>query len=445
MNSSSVLYLPIGRPTFDMEAAEEYYEQSKSLLSELAKECVEPGEIITSPEALEEYLSDIHHVDVDIIIYQSVTFADAQFVKLIQQKRNEPFIVWSVREPSVGGRLRLNSLTGGNSTCHSLKNAGRHYRFLLGNPDETNVSDKLSLYLQTEALVKELSGFTIGVVGEHQPGFYFSDANDEQLRELLGIQIHRLSLEEAFAKAKEMPEEKWSKELALAQEKVMHLNEEDPTVTNFSRFSSYMRTQIRENNLNALAIRCWPEFFNELGAAACSTLSHFTEEGVVSSCEADIHGAISMHILQSYTGGPPYLGDLVHVNEENNSVTFWHCGAAAYSLANERTGAVPGVHPNRKLGFTMEFGLKAGDVTISRLSHVDGEYRLFVMTGKALDTPQQFNGTSVEVQLEEDCMKVLNDLMGDGLEPHYAVGYGQVKEDIIDLAHRLGIETIVYS
>src|SRR5699024_1086277 len=100
-----------------------------------------------------------------------------------------------------------------------------------------------------------------------------------------------------------------------------------------------------------------PEFFNQLGAAACSTLSQFTEDGIVSACESDIHGSVSMYILQELSEGqPPYLGDLVHVNHESNSAVFWHCGAGAYSLARPQEGARAGVHPNRKLGFTMEFG-----------------------------------------------------------------------------------------
>ena len=37
-------------------------------------------------------------------------------------------------------------------------------------------------------------------------------------------------------------------------------------------------------------------------------------------------------------------------DEEENTLTFWHCGTAACTLARKDTGAVVGVHPNRKIG-----------------------------------------------------------------------------------------------
>ncbi|MFP3489401.1 hypothetical protein R0K20_17565, partial [Staphylococcus sp. SIMBA_130] len=69
---------------------------------------------------------------------------------------------------------------------------------------------------------------------------------------------------------------------------------------------------------------------------------------------------------------------MVHVNEASNSVVFWHCGAGAYSLAHPDQGARPGVHPNRKIGFTMEFGLKPGRVTMFRVGYTPEGYRLLV-------------------------------------------------------------------
>src|SRR5699024_9740730 len=192
---------------------------------------------------------------------------------------------------------------------------------------------------------------------------YFSGTDEKKLKDQFGIDVIRMDLQEAFNKSKQMPEEKWEKEISRAKEQVVGLNSSDETVIRFAQFSSFVREEIHRLNISALSIRCWPEFFNELGAAACSTLSQFTEEGVVSSCESDIHGALTMFTLQELSGGEaPYLGDMVHVNEASNSVVFWHCGAGAYSLAHPGQGAQPGVHPNRKLGFTMEFGLKPGKV-----------------------------------------------------------------------------------
>ncbi|MCK7487161.1 MAG: hypothetical protein MZU97_17845 [Bacillus subtilis] len=66
-----------------------------------------------------------------------------------------------------------------------------------------------------------------------------------------------------------------------------------------------------------------------------------------------------MYIGQELSDHPTYLGDPVSIDEGENTITFWHCGTSACSLARKDHGATTGVHPNRKIGPTMEFGLKA--------------------------------------------------------------------------------------
>ncbi|WP_152655214.1 L-fucose/L-arabinose isomerase family protein [Oceanobacillus sp. CFH 90083] len=469
--ANKLLYIPIGRKTFDLQAAEKQRDQSSKLLNTLADKVIEPDEIITSTEDLMDFLNNEDVSDVSYVVYQHATFADAAAVEDLIQVVKAPIIVWSVREPSVGGRLRLNSLTGGNATSHHLKSAKHPYVFVLGNAEEQQVKERLTNHLngmqeekernlktintqievsadqksEVEKVVKDLQSIKIGVFGDHPPGFFFSGTNEEKLGEQLGVSVKYFDLNEAFEKCVELPREKWIGAVERAEKQVIGLNRSDETVERFAQFTTYVKEKIDQEELTGTAVRCYPEFFNKLGAAACSTLSQFTEDGIVSACESDIHGAISMSILQQLSkGNAPYLGDMVHVNEERNSVVFWHCGAGAYSLANPKTGARPGVHPNRKLGFTMEFGLKPGRVTIFRVSYTPAGYRLLIMSGEALDTPQRFHGTSVEVELKTNVTDTLYDLMDEGFEPHYALVYADITDELVELGRQLNIETVVY-
>ncbi|MDZ5711394.1 sulfoquinovose isomerase [Jeotgalibacillus haloalkalitolerans] len=430
----SILYLPISRKTFDNEAAEEYRALSVEKLQEVAQ-VEEPGRLLSSVDELREYLTQVDSQSFDAIVYQSTTFADAEFPDEVTKWRREPVVVWSVREPSTGGRLRLNSLTGGNSTSNLMKVKKHPFQFIFGNPDEERCITDLKRSLVVLKTQTRLKNLKIGVIGDHPPGFYFSDTDEQLLKEKTGVSVEAMDLYHAFNESKKIEQAAYEPAIALAEKQVIGLNRSDETVTRFAQFYTYVEEQIQQRDIEALAIRCWPDFFTELGAAACSTLSQFTEHGVVSSCESDIHGSVSMFILQELSGGSaPYLGDLVHVDEEHNSFVFWHCGAAAYSLASPATGATAGVHPNRKLGMTMEFGLKAGNVTIFRL-HYDGEnFKFLVFRGKATDRPQHFNGTSVEVEIEKDVRETLDHLMGEGYEPHYAIVYA----DVVDEVKRLG-------
>lgn len=445
MSKTTILYLPIGRKTFDLAAGEIYRSQSMRWLEESGHTIIAPNEILTSVEELEQFLQSEASTNIDTILYQSVTFADGEFIVKALEFFKEPVIVWSVREPSVGGRLRLNSLTGGNSTSNVLRNHRHPFSFVFGNPDEERLQKELLQKFDVMRVLKSLSNLKIGVVGEYPPGFFFSDANEAELKEALGVTLHKMDLQEAFQKCVELPEEEWIGEVDRAERQVIGLNRDDETVKKFAQFSAYIKRHIKEEQIHSIAMRCWPDFFNDLGAAPCSVLSQLTEDGMVSSCESDIHGSLSMYLLRELTGGnAPYLGDLVHVNEEKNSVVFWHCGAGAYSLAHPSTGATAGVHPNRKMGLAMDFGLKAGEVTIFRVSHTPDGYRLLVMKGNALDVEQPFTGTSVEVELNSDVTTTLYDLMNSGYEPHFALVYGDVTKQLIELGRLLNVETDVY-
>lgn len=446
MFNLSVLYVPVGRKTFDLETAEKHRQASSDFLRQLTNQLIHPDKVITSTDELNEFVQGIDKDNVDVTVYQSATFADGEFPKRLIEKVTAPVLVWSVREPAMGGRLRLNSLTGGNSTSHVLRCANHPYTFVFGNADEAHVRRKVKQMFNVQHVAQKLKQLKIGVIGAHPPGFYFSDTNEELLKKQLGVSVVQIELRRVFEESVKLPREQWEPALNRAAQQVVGLNASDKTVERFAQFYTYVKQLIAEQRLSALAIRCLPEFFTEFGAAACSTLSQFTEEGIVASCESDIHGSISMFILHHISGGKaPYLGDLVHVNEASNSAVFWHCGAGAYSLAHPRTGARAGVHPNRKVGFTLEFGLKPGKVTIFRLGYTPEGYRLLVMRGEALDTPQRFDGTSVEVKLETDVSRTLHELMALGFEPHYALVHGDVANELVELGTYLGIETTVFA
>ena len=167
-----------------------------------------------------------------------------------------------------------------------------------------------------------------------------------------------------------------------------------------TQFTVALRDALGTPPPDAVAVRCWPEFFNEYKAAACSTLSHLIEDGIPAACEADTLGAVTMLMQQLLTGQHTYLGDLVHVDDQRNTCTFWHCGVGAFSLASPKTGPVAGVQPNRNLGFALNHSLKAGPVTIARLGQGPDGLRLGLLCGEAVDGPNTFTGTSVEVRMQ---------------------------------------------
>ena len=127
-------------------------------------------------------------------------------------------------------------------------------------------------------------------------------------------------------------------------------------------------------------------------------------------------------------------------------MTYWHCGAAACSLARKDTGAVVGVHPNRKIGPAMDFGCEAfPEATVFRIGREpDGTFRFFLTEGEALDKPKQFIGTSIVIKTDTPAREIVEDSVQDGFEPHFVVIKGRHAKTLEALAAFYGFPVYRY-
>lgn len=440
-----VAFFPLARTTFFMPSAEENFTKSCEMLGRIFKNLSKPKELLTSPEMLGEYADTIPGQD--IIIYQCSTFIGGEFVTELTRRFKCPVIVWAVREPSIdGSRLKLNSLTGAFSASNSLRMQGHEYEFVFGNPDEVLVIEKFKNIEMAAKMVKKLNNLVVGVVGSQPAGFGFGAVDEAQLSSAFGTRIAQVEAASLMSKAASYSCE----EIAEALEELKFRTNgydlmPEENLEKYARLRTAYQEFIKESGVGAIASRCWPDFFTGFGAPVCAVLSMLNDNKIPSSCETDIGGAISMFIGSNLTDAATYFGDPVAIDEECDSIVYWHCGAGASSLADKKEGAKLGVHPNRKIGPTMEFGLKGGPVTVLRLGKDKDGFRMFLLKGEALDEPQKFFGTSVTVRPQGgQAAKRVAEFIMDGWEPHFVVAYGDIAEQVKTMCSMLKIGVCEY-
>lgn len=441
----NVAFIPLARTTFFMPSAEENFTKSCNMLEGLFSNLSKPTELITSPEMLGEFADTLSKPD--LIIYQCSTFIGGDFVTELTNRFKCPIIVWAVREPSIdGGRLKLNSLTGAFSAGNSLRMQGREHEFIFGNPDEALVIEKLRAIGSAIEMVKKLNNLVIGVIGSQPAGFGFGAIDEAKLASTFGIKVAQVEAANLMTKATSYNAE----EIATALEELKSRTDgwntmAEENLEKYARLRTAYQSFIEESNAGAIASRCWPDFFTGFGAPVCAVLSMLNDNGIPSSCETDMGGAISMFIGSSFSGTATYFGDPVAVDEKCDSIVYWHCGAGASCLARKSEGSKLGVHPNRKIGPTMEFGLKSGPVTVLRLGKDKDGFRMFLMKGEALDEPQKFFGTSVTVRPKGgEASKRVTEFVKDGWEPHFVIAYGDMVEEVKIMCTLLGINVCEY-
>lgn len=446
MKDFKVVYLPIGVPTFHLESANIQFNKSIKMMKNIIVDVLFPQEPLLTLESLKIFLDSINP---DLIVLQNITFANSAYVAEIIKKFSCPIILWTLREPIIdGGRLRLNSLTGAYSAGNLFYQVGREdFEYVFGAPEEERVKKKIEVIVKVLKMKKTLKNINIATIGNTPQGFGFGRALDSELLRTFGVNLLTVEVRELMMKGKKYLKEDYIQLLDETRKKVCGLEKiPEKNIEDFGRLYKAYKDYIEENNIKALASRCWPDYFVEFGTPICGVLGMLNDELIASACEADLIGALSMYIGMEFTKNPVFFGDPVSLNEDKNTITYWHCGTAACSLARKDKGAEIGVHPNRKIGPTMEFGCKEAEkVTIFRIGRkTNGEFRFFIAKGKALDEPKQFLGTSVVVKPENKSLKIVEDSIKDGWEPHFVVVYGDISEELEILGKFLRVEVCKY-
>ncbi|MCR5207894.1 MAG: fucose isomerase [Eubacterium sp.] len=443
--SFEYLYIPIGVPTFHLESAQKEFDKSVALLESIDTGVVVPGEMLLGIDKLNEFIEGRNP---DLIILQNVTFANGAYAAEVLRRIDCPVLLWTLREPVIDGtRLRLNSLTGAYSAANMLCGFNRPFEYIFGSPDEDSVKAKIKSTVAAAKVKKALKSLNIAQVGHTPQGFGFGRALDTEMLTAFGAGLVSVEARELIDKAKSYSNSEIKEYLADAENRINGLDKiNENNVLDFARLYRAYDEFVKSNNIGALSSRCWPDFFTAFGTPVCSVLGILNDLGVASACEADTYGALSMYICSFLTGKSSFFGDPVSMNEKEGTVTLWHCGMAPCSLARDDTGACAGLHCNRKIGPTLEFGCKAEpEVTIFRVGKkADGTFRFFIAGGEALDKPQQFFGTSIVIKTESPAEDVINNSVKSGWEPHFAVAMGDVKEELKALANMLGIEVEAY-
>jgi L-fucose isomerase-like protein len=441
----NIVYCPVGVPTFDLKVAQTQFENSVKLLRSLDKDVIVPEKPLLSIEDLDKFLES---VDPLLIVFQNLTFANSQYCTQVMMKTKCPVLLWTLKEPVIDGtRLRLNSLTGAFSAANVMTHLGRaNFEYIFGSPEDVRVKNKIESSILAAKLIEELRHTTIAAIGSTPQGFGFGRALDAEIAKNFGSTLISVEARELMNKANSYEDSDVEVGKNLKDIKCSCLKSETIEEKNLVKHSKLLKayvSYIEENNVKILASRCWPDFFTEFKTPVCAVLSLLNDMDIASACESDLYGGLSMHIAKRFSNKSTFFGDPVSMDEEENTITFWHCGMAAPSLASSPT---LGLHPNRKMGPVMDFGLKASkEATVFRVGREsDSTIRLYVAKGEILEKPKQFTGTSVVVKTKSNATEVVDKTVRDGWEPHYVVAYGDIVDSIKAYGKFMNFDVIEY-
>ena len=215
--------LPLGRATFDVAFADDTLAAMLAALDATGHEIVGPRELLFDEAATRAGMAGLEAAGVDQVLILQVTFTDASMAVAIGAEFGQPLSIWSVPEPRLGGRLRLNSFCGLNLASHALSLRGREFGWLYADPARDVDGDLADLLAGRRAagrlnplpppsptpeglaIAESLRGKRIARIGEHPAGFDTCVYDAGALKAMSGVEVDEMALDALFASARAAP------------------------------------------------------------------------------------------------------------------------------------------------------------------------------------------------------------------------------------------------
>ncbi|MBQ6756216.1 MAG: fucose isomerase [Oscillospiraceae bacterium] len=436
MKNAKIGVLCLGRYTYDVAASREIYKTAISDLRTIPNidwEIIEEP-VIEKPDA-EAAAARLKAAGVDAVAIISGTFHLGHLALIIDRAVRKPVLLWAFNElPYDGGKIRLNSVCGMNLNASNLYKSGND-SFIC------TVSDTIDReWVDAVRMKAAIEHAHIGVAGYRADGFFNLDIDELDNFRKTGVLLDHYELSDMFSAEVSDDEIAEREEQVRAKFKCGGVSDEQ--VRKVARLCASTEKFLDKNKLDALAIRCWPEYANNYGIAPCAMMSLLQSDGRILSCEGDAEGAETMLACQAAGCETPYLADLSQVNFDENYALMWHCGVAPVNLWDGCCDCTLDTYFAGGRGVTAGFVMKSGKVSFVRIDSARGKTRLFITEGVAEPMDKLLSGTYAKVRFSYPVRDLVGRVTETGVAHHIVMCYGEYVNIYRKLAKIMGWEII---
>ena len=427
--------------------AESGLERAGSLLAEAGDQLERRGVVIIKHE--ETVLTDAGAVEagtrfrsenVDLAVLIHATWARDSIPYLISRCSGAPLFLWGLPYPETYSVAAVQHFAG------ILRNRGIGFKLAYGTPSEDRICDAVDRYALVAKVAHRDEPRHIGLIGPRSTWRAFGPQDmtpgEWDLGELFGASVIHIEMTE-FLETVERVSLDRRKELVQAKASQGQLPAVEPGEENRLLVAAAETLAIEElqgrYQLDAATIQTYPYAWGAANLAA----SWLGDDGFVLETEGDLARTTVMNLLGDLSSAPSMLGELAYIGPENGTLYLGHAGSCALSLAaslDEVTIAGEG-----ETGCFVQFPIRKMDkATLVNVWDDSDSYRLFAgqveCKGMSLEEWHRMGGVSL-AKLEatwagEDLLSLLANA---GMEHHFVLAEGDLREDLSDLAEFLGI------
>jgi len=395
--------------------------------------------------------------EVDGLIVCPLDFGDERSAAKVAEKCGKPVLLFATTEPPARDDGSLGRVS--DSYCGTLSIASALYRRKLKfrfagihAPQDPAMVREAQTFVQALAVVTGLRNARIGQVGV-RPGTFETVGYDEAaLIGKFGQNVLYRELSDIVDRARSLGDDDAETQSIVAQiaGEVGSVTVGRDYLVRMARLERAFSELYAADSLSALAIQCWPSMGRLMDLEPCALFGRLTARGMLTACEADVVGALSMivsHRSALEKTLPHFIDWTIRHREDDNRFLAWHCGNAPACLAADKAQAALRSRRDMKgeksdgRGALYQFQIKPGEVTICRLAEYDNRWKMLIVKGVIEPSDETLAGTWSWVRVA-DHDRLYRTLVEQGFIHHASMIHGDQTAALEEACGFMDIETV---
>ncbi len=384
---------------------------------------------------VEKTIDKFKKANVHGVFLPHCNFGSEDLVAKIAKAIEKPVLLWGPRDdaPLDDGFRTRDTQCGLFATGKVLRRFNVPYTYIVNSHIDDEVFRRgFETFIAVCSVVDAFKKIKILQIAPRPTSFWSMICNEGELLETFGIEVMPITLQDIVNDMDVILEQKnevfrKNMEKIRTQIDCSQITEQD--LQKIIALKTAILQYCEREKCTAVAIQCWNAMQDVLGIMPCITNGLLFDEFIPTTCETDLHGAVSAIILQeaAMRTSAVFFADLTVRHPTNdNAELLWHCGNFPISLAKNDSSPEIGRHFifDGHCPGTGEWQLKDGDITICRFDGDHGKYTLLVCEGKSVPGPST-KGTYVWFEVEN--WPKLEEKLVTGPYVHHCAGiYGKV-------------------
>jgi L-fucose isomerase-like protein len=364
--------------------------------------------------------------DIDCILAVITTFVPDHFIIDFLERCNKPIFLWAIER-----EMQCIALVCGPLITGSLYELGYKYFLTASEIADQFSTESLIRFSRAAMIYNKFKKLTVGYVGGKNNIMFNMSADDITLKKKLGISVEVIAAEEFYNLKCDLDDEEiqsvWY-DIAGRAGKITALKSD--CLDSAANFLAAKKL-VEKYTLGSLSINCFPYLKSKI----CLAVSQLNDLGIAAGCEGDLHSTILMQLIFYLLNKPAFNGDFLRVYLKKNEVLFSHCGAGAFSLAEQGSCICLRESIETDDGVAVMYPTEPFEkVTLLNMLGTGESLRLSMLLGRGVKTDLEYEATPLRVSFNTHVKDIIQSISENGAGHHWSGAGEDITKEIELLA-----------